>query len=109
MEHLSLPCIANFSGEMSVLCKRSLFDLFLRIVRTTPPAVLPVSLRAPGLCTYWDYKRASVVYQQAWSVLRREAFPLWPRSDRGLQLFSTDPAPQPDPAPQSDSALRPVS
>ncbi|XP_072291909.1 tRNA-specific adenosine deaminase 1 isoform X2 [Eucyclogobius newberryi] len=72
----------------SLLCKRSLLESFLRVMAATPPSELPLSLRSPELCTYWDYKAACVEYQQAWAHLRRQAFPLWPRSDRSLLLFT---------------------
>lgn len=72
----------------SLLCKRNLFESFLSVVAATPPSELPLSLRASELHTYWDYKVASVQYQQAWALLHKQAFPLWPRSDRSLLLFS---------------------
>uniref|UniRef100_A0A8C6U2M0 tRNA-specific adenosine deaminase 1 n=1 Tax=Neogobius melanostomus TaxID=47308 RepID=A0A8C6U2M0_9GOBI len=72
----------------SLLCKRNLFESFLSVVAATPPAELPLSLRSSELRTYWDYKAASAQYQQAWALLRSQAFPLWPRSDRSLLLFS---------------------
>lgn len=72
----------------SVLCKRSLFESFLRLVAATSPSELPQSLRGSELHTYWDYKEASARYQQAWDRLRSQAFPLWPRSERSLLLFS---------------------
>ncbi|KAJ0029165.1 hypothetical protein NQD34_004162 [Periophthalmus magnuspinnatus] len=72
----------------SLLCKRNLFESFLSVMATTPPSELPVSLRAAGLCTYWDYKAACVAYQQAWAHLRTQAFPLWLRSDRSHLLFT---------------------
>ncbi|KAK7891206.1 hypothetical protein WMY93_023169 [Mugilogobius chulae] len=74
----------------SLLCKLSLFKSFLSVMAATPPSELPKSLRTPGLRTYWDYKSASVKYQQAWELLRKQAFPLWPRSDRSLLHFTAD-------------------
>ncbi|XP_068169895.1 tRNA-specific adenosine deaminase 1 isoform X2 [Antennarius striatus] len=74
----------------SVLCKLELFHSFLSLVADTDPSALPSSLSPSGtgeLRTYWDYKRASQAYQQAWQQLLRHAFPLWPRSDRDLLLF----------------------
>ncbi|XP_029951693.1 tRNA-specific adenosine deaminase 1-like [Salarias fasciatus] len=71
----------------SLLCKLELFHSFLSVVSATDPSALPDSLRTPELRTYWDYKRASQSYQQAWQQLRSQAFPLWPRSDRNLLLF----------------------
>ncbi|XP_042351427.1 tRNA-specific adenosine deaminase 1 isoform X2 [Plectropomus leopardus] len=70
----------------SLLCKLELFHSFLSLVAATDPSALPDSLRAE-LQTYWDYKQASQLYQQAWQQLRSQAFPLWPRSDRDLLLF----------------------
>ncbi|KAK1874965.1 tRNA-specific adenosine deaminase 1 [Dissostichus eleginoides] len=43
--------------------------------------------RGAELLTYWDYKQAAQSYQQAWQQLLSQAFPLWPRTDRGLLLF----------------------
>lgn len=75
----------------SLLCKRELFQSFLSLVSATEPPALPLSLRGPGLHTYWDYKQASEQYQKAWQQLRSQAFPLWPRSDRHLLFFSASP------------------
>lgn len=47
--------------------------------------------RRTDLHTYLDYKEASEAYQQAWQLLRNQAFPLWPRSDRDLLLFKWNP------------------
>uniref|UniRef100_UPI003AAEA171 tRNA-specific adenosine deaminase 1 n=1 Tax=Centroberyx gerrardi TaxID=166262 RepID=UPI003AAEA171 len=71
----------------SLLCKVELFHSFLSLVSATDPSLLPNSLRGKELHSYWDYKQASQSYQQAWQQLRDQAFPLWPRSDRGLLLF----------------------
>uniref|UniRef100_A0A674NQD2 tRNA-specific adenosine deaminase 1 n=1 Tax=Takifugu rubripes TaxID=31033 RepID=A0A674NQD2_TAKRU len=71
----------------SALCKLELFHSFLSLVSATDPSSLPSSLRASGLQTYWDYKRASQSYQQAWQQLHSQAFPLWPRNDRNLLKF----------------------
>ncbi|XP_074487788.1 tRNA-specific adenosine deaminase 1 [Sebastes fasciatus] len=71
----------------SLLCKLELFHSFLSLVAATDPSALPNSLRRTELQTYWDYKQASQLYQQAWQQLHRQAFPLWPRSDRDLLLF----------------------
>ncbi|KAM7002614.1 tRNA-specific adenosine deaminase 1 [Tautogolabrus adspersus] len=71
----------------SLLCKLELFHSFLSVVSATDPAALPDSLRGADLRTYWDYKKASQAYQQAWQQLHSQAFPLWPRSDRNLLLF----------------------
>ncbi|XP_055011259.1 tRNA-specific adenosine deaminase 1 isoform X2 [Boleophthalmus pectinirostris] len=54
----------------------------------TKKALGTAKARAVGLCTYWDYKAACVEYQDAWAHLRTQAFPLWPRSDRSLLLFT---------------------
>uniref|UniRef100_A0A667XNG3 tRNA-specific adenosine deaminase 1 n=1 Tax=Myripristis murdjan TaxID=586833 RepID=A0A667XNG3_9TELE len=71
----------------SLLCKVELFHVFLSLVSATDPALIPSSLRGRELQSYWDYKQASQSYQQAWQQLRRQAFPLWPRSNRDLLLF----------------------
>ncbi|KAK2841714.1 hypothetical protein Q5P01_011914 [Channa striata] len=71
----------------SLLCKLELFHSFLSLVSATDPSALPDSLRKTELQTYWDYKQASQLYQQAWQQLRSQAFPLWPRSNRDLLLF----------------------
>ncbi|XP_063756045.1 tRNA-specific adenosine deaminase 1 isoform X2 [Eleginops maclovinus] len=71
----------------SLLCKLELFHSFLSLVAATEPAALPPSLRGAELHTYWDYKQAAQSYQQAWQQLQSQAFPLWPRTDRGLLLF----------------------
>ncbi|KAE8295780.1 tRNA-specific adenosine deaminase 1 [Larimichthys crocea] len=71
----------------SLLCKLELFTSFLSLVSATDPSALPDSLRRTELQTYLDYKQASESYQQAWTKLRGQAFPLWPRSDRDLLLF----------------------
>ncbi|XP_070828492.1 tRNA-specific adenosine deaminase 1 isoform X2 [Chaetodon trifascialis] len=72
----------------SLLCKVELFHSFLSLVSATDPSALPDSLRRTELQTYWDYKQASQLYQQAWQQLHSQAFSLWPRSDRNLLLFS---------------------
>uniref|UniRef100_A0A3Q3JCJ9 tRNA-specific adenosine deaminase 1 n=1 Tax=Monopterus albus TaxID=43700 RepID=A0A3Q3JCJ9_MONAL len=72
----------------SPLCKLELFHSFLSLVSATSPSALPDSLRKAELQTYWDYKQASQSYQQAWQQLHCQAFPLWPRSNRDLLLFS---------------------
>ncbi|XP_041650819.1 tRNA-specific adenosine deaminase 1 [Cheilinus undulatus] len=71
----------------SLLCKLELFHSFLSLVSATDHTALPDSLRRTDLQTYWDYKQASKLYQQAWQQLHNQAFPLWPRSDRNLLLF----------------------
>ncbi|XP_078114131.1 tRNA-specific adenosine deaminase 1 [Sander vitreus] len=71
----------------SLLCKLELFHSFLSLVAATEPSALPDSLRRAELQTYWDYKQASQLFQQAWQKLHSQAFPLWPRSDRDLLLF----------------------
>ncbi|XP_019720863.1 tRNA-specific adenosine deaminase 1 isoform X2 [Hippocampus comes] len=71
----------------SALCKLELFHSFLSLVSSTDVSALPHSLRRTDLHTYLDYKEASEAYQQAWQLLRNQAFPLWPRSDRDLLLF----------------------
>nr|XP_061813072.1 tRNA-specific adenosine deaminase 1-like [Nerophis lumbriciformis] len=71
----------------SALCKLELFHAFLSLVSSTEASVLPDSLRRNDLHTYLDYKEASETYQKAWQLLRNQAFPLWPRSDRDLLLF----------------------
>ncbi|XP_076026126.1 tRNA-specific adenosine deaminase 1 [Genypterus blacodes] len=71
----------------SRLCKVELFRSFLSLVSHTEPSALPASLRRSDLKTYWDYKEASLSYQQAWQQLRLQVFPLWPRSSRDLLLF----------------------
>ncbi|XP_033988791.1 tRNA-specific adenosine deaminase 1 isoform X5 [Trematomus bernacchii] len=72
----------------SLLCKLELFHSFLSLVAATEPTALPPSLsRGAELLTYWDYKQAAQSYQQAWQQLLSQAFPLWPRTDRGLLLF----------------------
>lgn len=74
----------------SLLCKQELFQSFLSVISATQSAEMPLTLRGPGLHSYWDYKQASAQYQQAWEQVRRQAFPLWPRSDRSLLLFTAD-------------------
>ncbi|XP_077453454.1 tRNA-specific adenosine deaminase 1 isoform X7 [Stigmatopora argus] len=74
------------SKARSALCKLELFHSFLSLVSSTDASVLPDSLRN-DLHTYLDYKDASKIYQKAWQLLRNQAFPLWPRSDRDLLLF----------------------
>ncbi|XP_047452710.1 tRNA-specific adenosine deaminase 1 [Mugil cephalus] len=71
----------------SLLCKLELFRSFLSLISVTDASRLPDSLRTTELQTYWDYKRASRSYQEAWQQLCSQAFPLWPRSDRNLLLF----------------------
>ncbi|KAG7281535.1 hypothetical protein CRUP_007569 [Coryphaenoides rupestris] len=72
----------------SLLCKVELFHSFLSVLSATEQAHLPNSLRGKELRSYWDYKRASHSYQEAWQQLRMQALSLWPRSDRDLLLFS---------------------
>ncbi|XP_016408097.1 tRNA-specific adenosine deaminase 1 [Sinocyclocheilus rhinocerous] len=70
----------------SLISKVELFHSFLKLVAATEE--LPESLRGKDLKTYWDYKQAAGAYQQAWTQLRLQAFPLWPRSPPELLLFS---------------------
>ncbi|RXN36922.1 tRNA-specific adenosine deaminase 1 [Labeo rohita] len=72
----------------SLISKVELFHSFLKLVAATEDSQLPESLRGKDLKTYWDYKQAAGPYQQAWTQLRLQAFPLWPRSPRELLLFS---------------------
>ncbi|TKS74071.1 tRNA-specific adenosine deaminase 1 [Collichthys lucidus] len=53
----------------------------------TRKALGTAKARRTDLQTYLDYKQASESYQQAWTELRGQAFPLWPRGDRDLLLF----------------------
>ncbi|XP_077568000.1 tRNA-specific adenosine deaminase 1 isoform X3 [Stigmatopora nigra] len=78
--------LSTSKARSSVLCKLELFHSFLSLVSSTDASVLPDSLRN-DLHTYLDYKDASEIYQKAWQLLRNQAFPLWPRSDRDLLLF----------------------
>ncbi|KAF3854333.1 hypothetical protein F7725_022388 [Dissostichus mawsoni] len=50
-------------------------------------SVFSCCIMGAELLTYWDYKQAAQSYQQAWQQLLIQAFPLWPRTDRGLLLF----------------------
>uniref|UniRef100_A0A8C1MEZ4 tRNA-specific adenosine deaminase 1 n=1 Tax=Cyprinus carpio TaxID=7962 RepID=A0A8C1MEZ4_CYPCA len=76
------------SQARSVISKVELFRSFLKLVAATKDSRLQVSLRGKDLKTYWDYKQAAGPYQQAWTQLRLQAFPLWPRSPTELLLFS---------------------
>ncbi|XP_010882384.1 tRNA-specific adenosine deaminase 1 isoform X2 [Esox lucius] len=75
------------SKARSLICKVELFHAFLSVLAANDKSCLPESLRGEDLQTYWDYKQAAQLYQQAWLQLRSQAFPLWPRSDRDLLLF----------------------
>ncbi|XP_072519000.1 tRNA-specific adenosine deaminase 1 [Salminus brasiliensis] len=75
----------------SLISKVELFHSFLELLTVADDSQLPESLRGKKLSSYWDYKQAAEEYQQAWAVLRSEAFPLWPRSPRELLLFCRDP------------------
>ncbi|XP_067091503.1 tRNA-specific adenosine deaminase 1 [Osmerus mordax] len=72
----------------SLISKVELFHSFLALQAATQLLQLPPSLRGKGLQTYWDYKQATGSYQEAWHLLRCQAFPLWPRSDRNLLMFN---------------------
>ncbi|XP_067235692.1 tRNA-specific adenosine deaminase 1 [Chanodichthys erythropterus] len=71
----------------SLISKVELFHSFLKLVAATEDSHLPETIRGKDLRTYWDYKQAAEMYQQAWTQLRLQAFPLWPRSPRELLLF----------------------
>ncbi|KAK7117123.1 hypothetical protein R3I94_022625 [Phoxinus phoxinus] len=71
----------------SLISKVELFHSFLKLRAATEDAQLPETLRGNELRTYWDYKQAAGVYQQAWTQLRLQAFPLWPRGPRELLRF----------------------
>ncbi|XP_055047639.2 tRNA-specific adenosine deaminase 1 [Misgurnus anguillicaudatus] len=72
----------------SLISKVELFHSFLKLVAVTPQLQCPESLRGESeLRTYWDYKQAAGPYQQAWTQLQLQAFPLWCRSPRDLLLF----------------------
>nr|XP_040018715.1 tRNA-specific adenosine deaminase 1 [Gasterosteus aculeatus aculeatus] len=83
--HCSLTLKSLRAG--SAWCKVELFHSSLSLVAATDPEALPDSSRGAELRTYWDFKRASRPYQQAWEQLRRQAFPLWPRCERSLLFF----------------------
>uniref|UniRef100_G3NBY6 tRNA-specific adenosine deaminase 1 n=1 Tax=Gasterosteus aculeatus TaxID=69293 RepID=G3NBY6_GASAC len=84
--HCSLTLKSLRAG--SAWCKVELFHSSLSLVAATDPEALPDSPpRGAELRTYWDFKRASRPYQQAWEQLRRQAFPLWPRCERSLLFF----------------------
>ncbi|KAF4095426.1 tRNA-specific adenosine deaminase 1 isoform X2 [Onychostoma macrolepis] len=76
------------SQARSLISKVELFRSFLKLVAATEDSRLPESLRGKDLKTYWDYKQAAGAYQQAWTQLRLQAFPLWPRGPPELMLFS---------------------
>ncbi|KAJ7997778.1 hypothetical protein DPEC_G00215650 [Dallia pectoralis] len=72
----------------SSICKVELFHSWLSLLAASDMSCLPDSLsRAKELQTYYDYKQAAQLYQQAWLQLRSQVFPLWPRGDRDLLLF----------------------
>ncbi|KAI7811639.1 putative tRNA-specific adenosine deaminase 1 [Triplophysa rosa] len=71
----------------SLISKVELFHSFLKLVAVTEQTQLPESLCGKELRTYWDYKQAAGPYQQAWTQLQLQAFPLWCRSPRELLLF----------------------
>ncbi|XP_030634919.1 tRNA-specific adenosine deaminase 1 [Chanos chanos] len=71
----------------SFISKVELFHLFLDLIAATPNSQIPGTLRGKQLKSYWDYKEAAEVYQQAWLQLRSQVFTLWLRSPRELLLF----------------------
>ncbi|XP_028843765.1 tRNA-specific adenosine deaminase 1 isoform X2 [Denticeps clupeoides] len=71
----------------SLISKVELFRSFQALLKATPVAQIPPSLRDAALQTYWDYKRAARDYQLAWLCVRTQAFPLWPQSPRELLHF----------------------
>ncbi|XP_056596088.1 tRNA-specific adenosine deaminase 1 isoform X2 [Triplophysa dalaica] len=71
----------------SLISKVELFHSFLKLVAVTKQTQLPETLCGKELRTYWDYKQAAGPYQQAWTQLQLQAFPLWCRSPRELLLF----------------------
>lgn len=73
----------------SLISKVELFQSFLKLVAVTKQteSIVPKSLCGKELRTYWDYKQAAGPYQQAWTQLQLQAFPLWCRSPRELLLF----------------------
>ncbi|NP_001076356.1 tRNA-specific adenosine deaminase 1 [Danio rerio] len=71
----------------SLICKVELFHSFLKVVAATEDSELPETLRGKDWKTYWDYKQAAGSYQLAWTQLRLQAFPQWPRGPRQLLLF----------------------
>ncbi|KAL0968234.1 hypothetical protein UPYG_G00264130 [Umbra pygmaea] len=76
------------SKARSLICKVELFHSFQSLMAVNNKSCFPESLRkGKELQTYWDYKQAAQLYQQAWLQLRSQAFPNWPRSDRDLLLF----------------------
>ncbi|KAI2648056.1 tRNA-specific adenosine deaminase 1 [Labeo rohita] len=86
--HMASKCHHKTTMSLSLISKVELFHSFLKLVAATEDSQLPESLRGKDLKTYWDYKQAAGPYQQAWTQLRLQAFPLWPRSPRELLLFS---------------------
>ncbi|XP_035388087.1 tRNA-specific adenosine deaminase 1 isoform X3 [Electrophorus electricus] len=74
----------------SSISKVELFHSFLNLMSVTDASQLPESLRGKQLSSYWDYKQAAEEYQQAWALLRAQAFELWPRSPRQMLQFSRD-------------------
>uniref|UniRef100_A0A672RWE4 tRNA-specific adenosine deaminase 1 n=1 Tax=Sinocyclocheilus grahami TaxID=75366 RepID=A0A672RWE4_SINGR len=67
----------------SLISKVELFHSFLKLVAATEGSQLPESLRFEDVLGL-----QAGPYQQAWTQLRLQAFPLWPRSPPELLLFS---------------------
>ncbi|XP_030895044.1 tRNA-specific adenosine deaminase 1 isoform X6 [Leptonychotes weddellii] len=71
----------------SRISKVELFRSFQRLLSSISEDKWPDSLRMRKLETYHEYKEAASAYQEAWSVLREQAFGSWIRNPPDYHQF----------------------
>ncbi|XP_004470974.1 tRNA-specific adenosine deaminase 1 [Dasypus novemcinctus] len=71
----------------SRISKVELFRLFQKLLSSISEEKWPDSLRVQKLETYQEYKEAASAYQEAWSMLRRQAFESWIRNPPDYHQF----------------------
>ncbi|CAK7317278.1 tRNA-specific adenosine deaminase 1 [Vulpes lagopus] len=71
----------------SRISKVELFRSFQKLLSSISEDKWPDSLRVQKLATYHEYKEAASAYQEAWSVLRKQAFGSWIRNPSDYHQF----------------------
>ncbi|EFB18017.1 hypothetical protein PANDA_017575, partial [Ailuropoda melanoleuca] len=71
----------------SRISKVELFRSFQKLLSSISEDKWPDSLRMRKLETYHEYKEAASAYQEAWSVLRKQAFGSWIRNPPDYHQF----------------------
>ncbi|XP_010595145.1 tRNA-specific adenosine deaminase 1 isoform X2 [Loxodonta africana] len=77
----------NSLQARSRISKLDLFRSFQKLLSNISEDKWPDSLRGQKLETYQEYKEAASAYQEAWSILRRQAFGSWIKNPLDYHQF----------------------